>query len=63
MATRTFDAECECYDRELKCFHTIKEKTDTLEDSTSEDIGDSRPEWVKTFAIVRNSGTQRIKFS
>ena len=62
MTKRVFDAECGCFERDLKCFHSIKEKTVSLGDSTMAD-STPRPNWRTYHRLERNSGTQRYNAS
>ena len=62
MAKRVFGAECGCFERDLKCFHSLKERTVSLGDSTVAET-ETRPEWQAYYRLERNSGTQRYNAS
>ena len=58
---REYGVKCNCFDLELQCFHSVKERTTSLGDSIISDSKESAPEWMTHFGLDRNQNTQRHK--
>lgn len=57
-------AECQCYDLDLTCFHTMKERTTSLGDSTSWDAKSADgPAWRRHHSVTRRQNSQRVNCS
>ncbi len=50
MANRQYAAPCECYELDLTCFHTLKERTKSLADSVIL-TENTAPGWMQHFAL------------